>query len=433
MKRPNILYMICHDLGQELNCYGDDSISSPRLDLLAREGVMFENYFCASPPCSPSRGCIMTGRYAHSNGLIGLVNRGWSLPTGARTVVDYLNDAGYHTRLTGIQHSRKDPAEHHYAHMWRETGSADKVCDAVIEFLGAAAAASQPFYLNAGFGEVHLPFDRPHYEPAEPGAVNVPGYLEDNPDVRLELARFHGSIAFMDRHVGRVLDALDESPLRDNTVVVFTTDHGAAFPRAKSTLYEAGIGTALIMRFPDAEGWPRGGRRVGQLLNNIDLTPTLLEMAAADVPDQVQGRSFWPLLTGGDYEGQDAIFAEKNFHDSYDPMRCIRTERYKYIMNFSERPVIPLPVDIVRSIASNHLGPEADEPHPPEELYDLREDPWEQHNLADGTRYREVRDELNARLERWMAETDDPVRDGMPEPPEQQPVENPNRHERRPG
>jgi len=423
----NIIYIIPHDLGQELHCYGRRSILSPNLDRLAAEGVLFENYFCASPPCSPSRGCIMTGRYAHSNGLIGLVNRGWALPDNEPTIVNYLGEAGYSTHLFGGQHERADVHKYGYDELWLESARADKVCDAVIDFLQSRDPDAGPFYLNAMFFEVHLPFDKPQYTFADPAAVDVPGYLPDNPDVRLELARFHGAVRFMDEHVGRLLRALDASPLRENTLVVFTTDHGAAFPRAKSTLYDPGIGTALIMRLPPSLQAAQG-RRVRELLSNVDLTPTLLELAGVPVPARVQGRSFAPLLTGGAYEPRAAVFCEKNFHDSYDPMRCVRTERYKYIRNFSDQPVIPLPTDIAKSIASRHLGPESDLPHPPEELYDLANDPWELTNLAQEPAARPLKEELCALLDGWMKATADPVENGMPPLPAQQPVNDPDRH-----
>ncbi|HID29629.1 MAG TPA: sulfatase, partial [Desulfobacterales bacterium] len=248
---PNILYIICHDLGQQLSCYGDQSVTSPNLDRLAEEGVRFENYFCAATPCSPSRGCIMTGRYAHNNGLTGLVNAGWDMPERETTIVDYLNEAGYNTYQIGFQHERRDPLKNRYKHSESDIAGCEVVADRVAEFLRAAAVKEQPFYLNTGFSEVHLPFDRKEYVPDNPDDVYVPSYLPDNKYVRQELANFHGSIKFMDEAVGKIVRALNESQLGKNTVVIFTTDHGMAFPRAKSTLYDSGIKTALIMKFPE--------------------------------------------------------------------------------------------------------------------------------------------------------------------------------------
>jgi len=418
--RPNILHFICHDLGQELHCYGNPTVESPRLDALAAEGVRFSRFFAASTPCSPSRGCIMTGRYAHSTGLIGLVNRGWDLPDREKTLVDHLNEAGYETWHFGLQHERKDPARNRYAHeigagrpVWIEAAGAD-----VIRFLGSADARRGPWYLNIGTFEVHLKFNRPLYVAADPAKVHVPSYLPDDPDVRLELARFHGAIRFMDLWIGHLLDALDRTGLREDTAFLFTTDHGAAFPRAKSTLYDSGIGTALIGRFPERLGVRPG--TCGALLSNIDLAPTLLEMVGAPVPPEVQGRSFWPLLAGRPCEPRAEVYSEKSFHDRYDPMRCIRTDRYKYIRSFENVPNLPLPKDILDSIASRPLRPDALQPRPPEELYHLEADPGEEHNRAADPALRAVRDRLASRLEAWMRDTGDFLPGPMPPPPPEQ-------------
>lgn len=416
--KPNILYMVCHDLGAQLPIYGDTTIPSPHLDRLSAEGVTFLNHFAASTPCSPSRGCIMTGRYAHCNRLIGLVNRGWDMPDEEQTIVDHLNRAGFHTYHFGLQHERKGTERNRFQHEWTASRRSDQVADQVIYFLRSEAARAQPFYVNVGVSEVHLPFDRPEYIPDDPEAVYVPPYLPDTPDVRLELARFHGAVRFMDQAVGRILSALKETGLAENTVVIFTTDHGFAFPRAKSTLYDPGIRTTLILRCP--EGMVRNGRYT-ELISNIDLTPTLLEMVGVEVPDSIQGRSFYGLLTEGPYEKRREVFSEKNFHDCYDPIRCIRTDQYKYIRSFEQRTNLPLPADIERSIASNTLRPDAHDLRPIEELYDLQVDPWEENNLISDPAYAAVWDDLRTRLQRWMEETDDPILKGnpLPHPPEQ--------------
>lgn len=409
----NVLHIVCHDLGQELYCYGNGTIPSPTLDALGQEGVRFTNYFGASTPCSPSRGCIMTGKYAHSNGLIGLVNRGWDLPEAETTLVDCLNDAGYHTANIGLQHERKDPDQNRYAHRWSESNDAKRVAEQVEAYLEDVPT---PFYINAATSEVHLEFDRPHYTFDEPDSVELPPYLPDTPEVRLERARFHGAIRYLDEAVGMMLEALERTGHRDDTIVVFTTDHGAAFPRAKSTLYDAGIGTALLMRFP--EGY-QGVRE--ELLSNIDLMPTLLDALGIEIPAGVQGRSFLGALSGGAYEPRDVVFSEKNFHDHYDPVRAVRTERYKYIRSYIEQPKIALPKDIENSIASKTLRPDANEPRLPEELYDLETDPHEEDNLIDNPALAEVRARLSDALDAWMVDTNDPLleRVDLPYPPEQ--------------
>jgi len=413
-QKINIVYIIPHDLGQQLGCYGDESVESPNLDELAENGVRFENYFCASTPCSPSRGCIMTGRYAHNNGLMGLANRrpdtihDWSLPEKEKTIVDYLNDAGYNTYHIGLQHERRDPFQNRYKYSDPYDRRCEVVAEKVVKLINSDDI-KQPFYLNIGFSEVHLPFERKEYRPDNPDKVYVPPYLSDNKYVREEFAKFHGSIKFMDKAVGKIINVLNESRFKDNTVVIFTTDHGIPFPRAKSTLYDPGIKTALIMRFPP--GMVENGI-YKELVNNIDLTPTLLEMIGIEIPRYIQGKSFYKLLTGKQYTKNEYIFTEKNFHDVYDPIRCVRTEGYKYIRSFERIKNLPLPADIQRSIASRQLIQGANDPRPEEELYNLKKDPNELTNLIDEPTYQDIRKELSNTLLKWMKDTEDPLLKG---------------------
>jgi len=255
---------------------------------------------------------------------------------------------------------------------------------------------------------VHLPFDRDFYDYDDPAEVALPAFLPDNPHNREQMAMFHGAIRFMDVHVGRIVDALDEAGLTDSTIVVFTTDHGMAFPRAKSTLYDAGIGVTLIIRLPAAIG--PGGQVRDELLSAVDIRPTLCALAGAPVGQGVQGRSFAPLLTGEQgYQPRAEAFSEKNYHDHFDPVRCVRTDRYKYIRNCRDSIKALLPCDIELHFPHRSRRPDLREPRPAEELYDLQADPGEEANLIDSPNHAAVRDDLRVRLDRWMAETDDPI------------------------
>jgi len=418
--KPNILYMICHDLGRHLSCYGDPTIRSPNLDKLAGEGVRFTNFFGASTPCSPARGCRMTGRYAHCQGLMGLAHKGWEYQPGTRSVVHDLNDAGYLTRLVGFQHETARPETLGYRQRWQESTRSDLVADEAIRFLGSSEACRGPFFLSVGVGEVHLPFDRDYYEFADPAEVALPAFLPDNEPTRRQMAMFHGAIRFMDEHLGRIVSALDDSPLRRNTIVIFTTDHGMAFPRAKSTLYDPGIGITLIFRMPESMG--PGGSVRQELISGVDLRPTVCELAGAPIPDEVQGSSFASLLTGqGNYRARTEIFSEKNYHNHYDPIRCVRTDRYKYIWNLREAPYGLLPSDIEEAFPPRSRRPDLSAPRPEEELYDLSADPDEDHNLIGRAEHAEAADQLRAKLRQWMERTGDPFLSDklIPYPPKQ--------------
>jgi arylsulfatase A-like enzyme len=418
--QPNILYIICHDLGRHLACCGDGTIPSPKLDALAAEGVLFTNLYAASTPCSPARGCLMTGRYAHCQGLIGLAHKGWDYDEGTRTVAHDLSGAGYLTYLVGLQHESPRVETLGYRRTWLDSHRSDRVADEVMRFLSTDAAANQPFFLSAGLGEVHLPFDRDYYDFAEPARVALPGFLPDNEHTRRQMAMFHGAIRFMDRHLGRMLAALDDSPLKDNTIVLFTTDHGMAFPRAKSTLYDPGIGVAMIVRVPEPADGP--GRLCQDLVSGVDLRPTLCELAGAPVPDEVQGRSFAPLLTGrGAYQPRTEIFSEKNYHNHFDPVRCVRTDRYKYIRNLRDAPYCLLPSDIQEAFPPRSRRPDLMAPRPEEELYDLSADPGEDNNLIGSPEHAAARDELRGKLQAWLEQTHDPILKDrfIPYPPKQ--------------
>jgi arylsulfatase A-like enzyme len=213
-----------------------------------------------------------------------------------------------------------------------------------------------------------------------------------------------------------MLDTLDNSGLSDNTIVVFTTDHGIAFPGAKATLYDPGLRTTLIIRWPAGI---EGGKTYSELISNIDLLPSLLEAVDVPVPDDVQGSSFLRLFSGDDYVPNEQIFAEKNT-DPVDIKRCIRTERYKYIRNYTEGPKLQLPMDIEITLTRRDMGDEHLEPRPPVELYDLLEDPWEMENLVGRPGLADVENELASRLQKLMVETNDPLLRGpIPRPPEE--------------
>jgi arylsulfatase A-like enzyme len=402
--RPNILHIIPHDLGQELGCYGRRPVTSPHLDELAAEGVRLDGYVCASTPCSPSRGCLMTGMYAHRNGLVGLVNRGWSLPREVRSVVDHLNEAGYETVLAGLQHERRQREELRYGRdlSRRDDGSEDGG-DILIE--------RGVVFLNLGSWETHAPWSRPEYTAHRPKLedVAVPPFLPDCELTRRQLAEFLAAIGWLDQQVGLLLDTLRETGLEEDTLVALTTDHGIAFPRAKGTLYEPGVQTAGILRWP---GRIPAGRTCTQRIPNIDLLPTLLEAAGREPPPGLDGRSFWRLASGEDgYVARRAVFAERNFHDDFDPQRSVVQGRWKYIRNFAERRVRSHP----RDMDWMHEAPEVwdrflETPRPCEQLFDLEQDPDEVRNLADAPAHAATLRELRGLLLDWMEETGDFLR-----------------------
>jgi N-sulfoglucosamine sulfohydrolase len=429
MERPNIIYIVAHDLGRMLGCYGR-GFESPNLDRFAREGVLFNRTFCTTTACSPSRGCAWTGQYAHTNGLMGLVNRGWSLPVDRKTIVNYMNDAGYHTTLVGLDHIRKFREDHRFKE-YRDADPRTAVAvDNAISFLRDQQGESTPFYLNMGTTEVHgsqwgtffanreeggsnPPIDRYGWKDLE--RTPVPPTFKDAPQVREEMANYQECIRYLDFHLGRLFNAIDRLGYRDNTIIMFNTDHGMEGLRGKGTLYELGMEIACMMRGPGIES----GTTVDHMIQNIDYTPTFLDATGEDIPEILEGTSFWPLLSGGDYTPRTHIFAERNWHGpSNDPMRSVRTESYHLIRNFDtslKTAYTPETVPEIRETFESYpssLFPGGDDPRPEYELFDLEKDPYDWNNLAEDSSHQDVKNDLAERLEQWMRDTKDPLLDG---------------------
>jgi arylsulfatase A-like enzyme len=437
--RPNVVFVHAHDLGRHLGCYGR-GVATPNVDSLAAEGTRFENYFATAPQCCPSRGSTMTGRYPHVNGLMGQVPSGWELPGDETTLPEYLRDEGYSTHLFGMQHVRLD-ASTLYERVHTEHARALDVAERFEATVGDLASGGEPFFASLGYSEPHLTRDDDSgdapwtyrypdvpdeaFADYHPENVDPLPYLPDRRAIREQLADLDGLIsATVDRSVGRVMDAIEAAGIAEETLVVFTTDHGIAFPRAKGSCYDPGVEAALVVRYP---GIFDGGETYAELLSNVDLLPTLLETVGRDPPERVDGRSFLPLVSGRDYAPRDHVHVEMTWHERYAPMRGIRTARYKYVQNFWKQQRVHLPADLFGSKAGREVREEFYlEERPKEELYDLDADPHEQENLASDRGVFDPMDvgsdpdpehadalaTLRERLHGWMRETDDPLLSG---------------------
>lgn len=414
--QPTIIYIISHDTGTHLGCYGK-KVQTPAVDELAKKGVKFENYFCSQPQCSPSRGSILTGKYSHNHGMMGLGHLGFSMTEDNKTLPGELSKLGYETHLFGFFHEAMEgeleASKLGYDYHYKVPGNpAKEVTDTFIDYLKTNVAETKdqtPRFLSIGFEETHRPFDA--FEPDDNECVDIPPYLPDTPEVREDIARFQGSVKEMDKAIKRITDAIEEYGLQDNTVVIYTTDHGIAFPRAKGTLKDSGLETALIMKFPEAHRGKNSGV-AKELLCNVDLMPTLLEMVGGEVPSEIDGRSFFPLLEGTNYEERENFFCELTWHDKYHPMRGVRTKKYKYIRNFEEGPSVYLPHDLHASPSGQVVRGKYYVPNVKEELYDLELDPIEENNVADKSEYQEILVKLRQDVTKWMTETEDPLLKG---------------------
>lgn len=406
------MVIITHDTGRHLGCYGRGA-DTPNLDALAEQGVKFNQAFCTAPQCSPSRASFLTGLMPHRHGLIGLTHRGFRLNPNVPLLPKLLSQAGYFTYLFGLQHEATDASELGYQTIPSvKSRSCLDVTPILLEFL--ADSPPQPFFVSVGFSETHRVF--PKVE-ADLDKVKVPPFLPDTPEIRQDIAELNESVRRVDICVGAIVKALKQHRLSNNTLVIFMTDHGIAFPGAKATLFDPGIEVALLMLGPDEFS---GGKVVNAMVSNADLMPTILELLGVDVPDGIDGRSILPLVQGKVDKLHDTIFVEQTYHAAYDPMRGVRTERFKYIRSFATRPFW-LPPNIDPSPTKDwfreHQPEVYREPRPMELLYDLNADPMERNNLAGHPDYAPALNELRERMERRMRETNDLLLKGDVLPP----------------
>ncbi len=479
-QRPNVLIVITHDTGRHLGCYGR-GVETPNLDRLAAEGVMFTQAFCTAPQCSPSRASLLTGMTPHRHGLIGLTHRGFRLNPGVPLLPALLAEAGYTTHLFGFQHEAPEAKALGYQHVYRAEGghSCLHVTPLVLNFL---ANAPQPFFAMVGFSETHRPFPvrsqarnagacAPDAPPLcsvadDEQDVKLPPFLPDAPEIRRDVAELNEAVRRVDNSVGEILDALQKHGWAENTLIIYTTDHGIAFPGAKATLFDPGIEIALLARGPcgadilsascpqdagatvaqassllcpqQAGATFRGGKVINALVSNADLAPTILEFVCSQARNAVEcredatsltlcgllqtmnGTSLLPLVRGEAERVHEGVFVEQTYHAAYDPMRGVRTERFKYIRNFAERPWwLPPNVDngYTKDWYRQHQPEVFQTPRRSELLYDLTHDPLERQNVVDSADYAATLAELREVLERWMQETHDPLLHGDVLPP----------------
>lgn len=403
----NIVYIHSHDTGTIIQPYGYP-VPAPRLSGLADESVMFENMFCANPTCSPSRAALLTGQYPHSCGQFGLSHRGFTMPSFDHHIVRYLASHGYSTAMSGIQHvaSPHGPESAARIGYYEYLGSERDTETKCAEWL--AAKPRRPFFLSCGFRETHRPFPSPDKRDRAGGHV-APGYPDD-PKLREDFAAYRKSARVLDEKIGVVLDALDRSGLADETIVLCTTDHGIAFPEMKCTLKDLGIGVMAFLRIPGVSP-----RRVDALASHVDIFPTLCDLLEIPHPAWLQGTSLLPLIDGTVDSVRDEVFAELNFHSAFEPLRAVRTNRYKLIKRYDGRTHHVLP-NVADGGSKEYFLAHGwnDQPPPAEALYDLATDGYERTNRLDDPALTSIRDDLRQRLDGWMRETNDPLVGRLP-------------------
>ncbi len=469
----NVVLFIADDMGQDAGCYGNPDVKTPALDQLAREGTRYRNAFCTTASCSASRSVLMTGLQNHATGHYGHSHAVHHFTTyqSVRSLPVILGENNYRTARIGKYHLAPE-AVYQFGttlpgNAWNPVGMAN----ASQAFI---ADKSKPFFLyfctltpHRSGGELPghplkpNPFGNHQQYPEtkdvtySEAALKVPPHLPDLPETRAELAQYYQAISRTDAGLARLIEILKATGQYDNTVIIFAADNGMPWPAAKTTLYDPGMKLPLVVRSPDQKN---RGVVSESMISWVDLTPTILDIAsvkevlappfqagdpesgggessapatkgagkkkgagAQRVKYEFHGRSFLPTLDGAKLADWNVVFASHQFHEitMYYPMRVIRTDRYKLILNLAHQLPYPFASDLWASATwqaalkseSGYYGNRRINDYqfrPRYELYDLQSDPHEIKNLAEDPNHRSVFTDLSARLKAYQQQTRDP-------------------------
>lgn len=435
--KPNILFIVSENNGPELGCYGLEDVTTPNLDRLATEGILFENAFVTYSVCSPSRSTLFTGLYPHQNGQIGLATHKFSMYKLFKTLPVYLKDAGYRTGCIGKIHVNPESAIPFDFHPIKSANFAKKNLPAYAAYADTfMRKTEEPFFLMVNYPDAHLPLvkqvDGMPAHPLEPEDVEhlLPYVGADSPRMRENTANYYNQMNRLDEAIGMLLEELTLSGKADNTLIIYLGDHGAQFSRGKTTNYEGGLKIPLIISWP---GNMQKDQRRMELISTIDLFPTMLEAAGITPPDDLPGFSLLPIIKGDNIkEWREYLFAGGAgcAVQFYYPKRSVRDNRYKLINNLAqdrENPVYryyleQLGVHFAAGTNKEEVEQAANEVKqayetwrigPEYELYDLLTDPNEFRNLAGDPAYTDILERLKDALLRWQTETQDPFADPL--------------------
>jgi N-sulfoglucosamine sulfohydrolase len=424
----NVVLFVADDHGAEaLGAYGNPVVRTPRIDRVAAEGVRFTHAFATTASCSASRSVLLSGVHNHRNGQFGHEHEyhHFSAFPNVRSLPAMLAQAGYRTARGGKYHVAPD-----------SVFGFQQVL-ALPEMEGFIKADSvKPFLIYYATHEPHRPFNHDAGHRVDPATVIVPPWLPDIPEVREELALYYASVRKVDDAFGTLVDALKRTGTYDNTLILYLSDNGAAFPGSKTNVYEPGIRLPLIVKAP---GQVRRGGVNAAMISWVDITPTILDFAGVRVPPPpvsgtpvspgrfanetpaIQGRSFLGILDADRPPGWDEIYASHTFHEitMYYPMRVVRTRTHKLIWNIAHPLPYPFASDLFDSKSwqgalarrLTSFGPRSMQAYnhrPAFELYDLERDPLESSNLAAKPEHAQLLAELKARIKAFQERTGDP-------------------------
>jgi len=429
--KPNIVLIISDDHGwRDSGCYGHPEVRTPNMDRLASEGMRFTHSFCASPLCSPSRAVIDTGLMPYRNGGHGF---GFHIHPGTKTIAHYFGEMGYQTANLGkfSKHPKKAFPYEVSDDQWNPSDHDAGLVDAVDAFL-KERNQDRPLFMQVNTADPHTPFMK--NQDYDLSSLTVPPHLIDTIETREALADYYTSVENLDRTIGGVIDSLKKRGYADNTLVIYTTDHGPNFAFAKWCLYDEGIRAPFVAHWP---GVVEPGTVTGAMISHADIMPTLIEAAGGTVPVGLDGQSFLDLLTGKKTEHRTTVFASHTGQNrkypewkaNWNPTRAIRTRTHKYILNLNptrefvnhitgckpdRMPICYQPfwdswVELAKTDDTVKARVDQYRHRPQHELYDLRQDPFEKQNIAADPENADLLKSLQSELASWREQQGDDV------------------------
>ncbi|GAB3654639.1 hypothetical protein GCM10028791_25500 [Echinicola sediminis] len=446
LSRPNILWLVTEDMGPYIAPFGDSTAYTPNLNRLANEGVIYPNLYSTSGVCAPSRAAIATGMYPSSIGANHMRTNSYNEEVGipkyeavpgpeVRMISEWLREEGYYcTNNYKEDYQFKAPVtawdeSGPYAH-WRNRAEGQSFFSVVnftethesglFDPYGFRHIETRHYYAgdtSYKWADGRMDEEETPVHLSKDTEFPIPPYLPNTPVVKRDMWKMYNNISEMDRQLGAVLKQLEEDGLLENTIIFFYGDHGGPLPRQKRLIYDSGLNTPMIIRFPHSR---RAGSEDDQLISFVDFAPTLLSLVGVAPKDYMHGRAFL-----GDYQANEErqfIHAAADRFDAYtDAIRAVRDKQYKYIRNFrphqeyylpiSYREEIPTMKEMLRLRKAGELDPvQAQwfrESKPREELYDCVADPHELNNLAEDPKYQEKLQELSQEMDRWIQEIGD--------------------------
>jgi len=424
-KKPNIIWLMAEDMSLDLGCYGMAAVKTPNLDKMAKDGILYYNAMCTNPICSPSRSAMMTGVQqdmidAHNHRS----NREKSLRLDVKPFTYYLRKCGYTCILgNNLVYTKGEKIDCNFK--WEKTGSWDGITHfGLFDKLDNFTKKDEPFFsqiqlLRTHRGDWWKETTAESKHPVNPNDVVLPPYLPNVPKVRQEFASYLDQIEYADNEVSLLINDLNKKGMLDHTIIIFIGDNGRDEVKGKGYLYTPGLNIPMI-------AWGNGikpGQRVKQIVSSLDITASILDLAGVKIPDYYIGKPLFNKETGKAIGGEDSFYGARDTWDEIpDCSRSISTLKYEYIRNY--KPEIPWDahqqyldfyrpaIHVLRKMKAEGKLDVAQllfmrDRKPKEELFDVVNDPYEIHDLAENPKYQDVLATMKTKMDKWQATHED--------------------------